>query len=300
MTYMTRRFSVRIRRQMACLVVMCGAIAGNQAGLNAAIYPRHATPVALSTSSGSAVNVVDGNNNTIWMSNICSTPTCYEWFAFWLTANQTVDYVRLIAPLYGGFAHAVPQSVNIYYVGPSTGGQWSFLQTAGLEASFSFPRSGQVIYLNAAVVASGFLVTTSTPGPNLASGGYSFGLAEAYAGYSLSPSKSIAFSGFSCDVYADSPKRVLTNDDSNLAYDFNVTKLGANSYVAVFHAEAQDQAPGSAGDSTAIRYASSPDSLFATPQTAFLQREPGQTLGTKSSLALKMHRGTCMRDRSVP
>ena len=78
--------------------------------------------------------------------------------------------------------------------------------------------------------------------------------------------KQLHYGDFVCDVYGskDLAPKVLENDRTKLAYDFNVTELSAGQYVAVFHAEPYNKAAGCAGDSVAVRYASSPDGSFGS------------------------------------
>lgn len=74
----------------------------------------------------------------------------------------------------------------------------------------------------------------------------------------------LLYDGFRCDVFGSkalAPK-VLENDRTKLAYDLSVTELGPTDYVAVFHAEPYEKEAGCAGDSIAVRYASSPDGHF--------------------------------------
>ncbi len=125
----------------------------------------------------------------------------------------------------------------------------------------TIPQSGEVIYLNAPVNAQGFLIF-AWPLRNDATG-FAFEMAEFHAGNSQLKSKTLDYDTFACDVFADSPKRALTNDNDNLAYDFNVTKLGESNYVAASIPR----------DTTRFQeapiprphgYASSPDALFGT------------------------------------
>jgi hypothetical protein len=203
----------------------------------------------------------DGNKDSSHRSAACANEYCEEWMAFWLDTARVTDYIRLI-PRWGFTVgqQSVPVQIRIHYVGPDTGWGWSgMIKQVNLPATI--PHSGEVIYLDAPVNAQGFLIFAW---PLRSDGaGYAFEMAEFHAGNSQLKSKTLDYGTFACDVYADSPRRVLTNDNENLAYDFNVTKLAEGNYVSVFHSEAFGQAP-SAGDSTAVRYASSPDALFAT------------------------------------
>jgi len=102
------------------------------------------------------------------------------------------------------------------------------------------------------------------------------------SGDAYAVSRNIQYNGFSCDVYADQRVKVLDNDDSNLAYDFNVTMLSMSLYVAVFHAEPYRKAPGCWGDSVVVAYANSPDGYFGF-RTGNGPDDPGDNVITRTS-----------------
>lgn len=232
-----------------------------------------------------ASKVWDGDYQTNWASAQCTSGggACYEWIAFWWDTFRTTDYLRIVpssvtdarpfgcpAPPASWYHPTIncwtqtrvvnaPTYVNVYY---SYGGVWNFLTTVNLPSNQNdIPLSGLLVKFNA-VTANGILLTTNAQRPDLA-GDYYFALADLYAGDSTIPDTTISTNSKTCSVYGDTATKVLDNDSDNLAYDFNVTKVGSSDYVAVFHSEAFGQSAGSAGDSTATITSSSPLSFGA-------------------------------------
>ena len=251
-------------RRLSRTLVLWVAILGCAQSVRGEVHGRYLAAASSTLPGWSDSNLIDGNRDSAWSSSLCPTANCYVWVAFWLAGgNQTVDYVRLVPRLYNGKPQAVPRSINVYYVGPDTGGNWSSapIVSTSLDVESDFPRSGGLVYFPHSVVANGILITTADLGVD-DFGGHYFQMAEMYAGNSAVPSKTIDYGTFACESFADSPRRALTNDNENLAYDFNATQIAPGSYVSVFHSEAFGQAAPSPGDSTAVRYASSPDGPF--------------------------------------